>query len=143
MTTSERSSLRRRFDDGPRHRAVFVGGFASVVLALLLVVLLGGGRTAEVAYDLLLPAAMFYAPPAVAAINAQRNGDLLTSVAVGVVPALSFAVVSAVRLPLSGASTAEAPIWALVLGFAVVGVVGALVGHAVGRGLRIAFSRLR
>ncbi|WP_227354481.1 hypothetical protein [Haladaptatus salinisoli] len=117
-----------------RHWSVFVGGFAGVVLVLLLVVTFGGGRGSGLVYDHLLPAALFYAPPVVAALSAVRGGGLLVSVAVGLVPALSFGVVALLRRVVTGAATGESPLWTLVVAFGIVGLVGASVGFALGRG---------
>jgi hypothetical protein len=116
------------------HWSVFVGGFAGVILVLLFVVSFGGGRSSGLVYDLLLPAAFFYAPPVVAALSAVRGGGLLVSVAVGVVPALSFGVVALLRRVITGTATGESPLWALMVAFGIVGLVGASVGFAFGRG---------
>ncbi|GAA5042191.1 hypothetical protein GCM10025751_05280 [Haladaptatus pallidirubidus] len=116
-----------------RHWSVFVGGFAGVVSALFLVVLLGSGSGSRLAYDFLLPVSLFYAPPMISAISTFRGGGLLASLAVGVVPAVSFGVVSVVRQLVTGVSSADAPLWALVLGFGLIGVAGSIAGFLTGR----------
>lgn len=116
-----------------RHWWVFVGGYAGIVLALLLVVVLGGGST--LADTLLLPVALFYAPPFVSAMSAFRGGGLLASIAVGVAPGLLYGLVVGGRALVGEGTTAEAPVWALAVGFGTLGVVGSLLGYGVGRGV--------
>ncbi|WP_327052096.1 hypothetical protein [Halomicrococcus gelatinilyticus] len=132
-------------DDRTEHWMRFVGGFAVVVLGLLLVVVVGqhvpGVRpVARAVYDPLLPAVLFLAPPVVSAASAYRGGSVLASLAVGLTPALLFGLVVAASQALVGAETGDAPLWAVVVVFATVGIAGAVTGYVVGWGTRV-FAR--
>ncbi|WP_435153746.1 hypothetical protein [Haladaptatus sp. DFWS20] len=134
ITVSERL-LWGRQEGRVRHWSVFVGGFAGVVLLLLLVILLGSGSGSRLAYDLLLPVAIFYASPIISALSALRGGGLFVSLAVGGVPAVSFGVVALGRLLMTGVSGGDSPLWALVLAFGLFGILGSMVGFLVARGV--------
>ncbi|WP_266077147.1 hypothetical protein [Haladaptatus caseinilyticus] len=133
ITVSERL-LWGRQEGRVRHWSVFVGGFAGVVFALLFVILFGTGSGARLAYDLLLPAALFYAPPIISALSAFRGGGLLVSLAVGVVPSISFGVVTFIR-QITGASSGDVWLPVLVLAFGSLGLIGSVVGFLAGRGV--------
>ncbi|WP_440006366.1 hypothetical protein [Halomicrococcus sp. SG-WS-1] len=140
VTTFESTRLWGRPDDRRRHWRRFVGGFAALVLALLLVVLVGkrfpGARgLVSLVYDAVLPAVLFCAPPVVSAVSAYSDGGVFASLAVGVVPGALFSVVLGLMRIATGQSTGEAPLWALALAFVGIGVAGAVVGYGVGRGL--------
>jgi hypothetical protein len=127
------SELWGRSEESTRHWWVFVGGYALVVFALLLVAALGGGE--GLADTFLLPAVLFYAPPFVSAMSAYRGGGFLASLAVGLAPGLLFTLVVG-GLSLAGRTApGDAPIWALAVGFALLGVVGALLGFGVSKGV--------
>jgi hypothetical protein len=134
--------LRGRPDGRRSHWTRFVGGFAAVVLALLLVVVLGeyvpGVRpVAQVVYDPVLPTVLFFAPPVVSAASAYQDGSVLASLAVGLTPALLFGVVVAVNQFLTGQVAGDAPLWAVVVVFGTVGIAGAVTGYVVGWGMRV------
>ncbi|WP_049970654.1 hypothetical protein [Haladaptatus cibarius] len=135
MATVSERFLWGRQEGRVRHWSVFVGGFAGVVSALLLGALLGSGSGGSFTFDVLLPASLFYAPPVISAISTFRGGGLLASLAVGVVPAISFGAVSVVRQLVAGGSPSDAPLWAVVVGFGLIGVVGSVVGFLAGRGI--------
>ncbi len=122
-----------RPEERVRHWSVFVGGFAGVVAILLFVVVLGSGSGSRLAYNLLLPVALFYAPPAVSAVSAYRGGGLLVSLVIGLIPALSFGLVVSVRRLVGGVWSGDLALWELVLAFGVLGVVGSVVGFLAGR----------
>ena len=129
-------------DDRTEHWTRFVGGFAVVVLGFLLVVVVGqhvpGVRpVARAVYDPVLPAVLFLAPPVVSAASAYRGGSVFASLAVGLTPALLFGLVVAASQVLVGEGTGEAPLWAVVVVFATVGIAGAVTGYVVGWGTRV------
>ncbi len=124
------SELWRRSEGRKQHWWIFVGGYAGIVLALLLVVTLGGGSTLA---DTLLPIALFYAPPLVSGVSAFRGGGYPASLAVGLAPGLLYALVVSGRALVGQPTTAEAPLWTVTLGFAIFGVVGSLLGYGVGK----------
>lgn len=127
------SELWRQSKGGKQHWWVFVGGYAGVVLALLLAVLLGEGST--VADGVLLPVALFYAPPVVSAMSAFRGGGVLASLAVGLTPGLSYGLVVGTHTLVVNSTLGEAPFWALTAGFGLLGVVESLLGYGVGTGV--------
>lgn len=127
------SELWGRSSAGKRHWRVFVGGYAAVVFALLVVVTLAGGSV--FADSFLLSAALFYAPPFVSAASAFRGGGAPASLAVGLAPGVLFALVVGSRALVGHPVQGEAPLWALTVGFSLLGVVGALLGYGLGRGV--------
>ncbi|HZD43097.1 MAG TPA: hypothetical protein VE134_03480 [Methanomicrobiales archaeon] len=114
------------------HWWVLVGGYAGIVLVLLLVVTLGGGSTLA---DTLLPVALFYAPPFVSAASTFLGGGYLASLAVGLTPGVLYALVIAGRVLVGQSINAQAPLWALAVGFGILGVVGSFLGYGVGKGI--------
>ncbi|WP_458205063.1 hypothetical protein [Haladaptatus sp. NG-SE-30] len=140
ITPSERL-LWGRPERRVRHWSVFVGGFAGIVFVLLLVVVFGDGWGARLAYDLLLPVTFFYAPPVVAALSGVRGGGLLVSLVIGIVPMLLFGAMALIQPVVTGRSPGDGSLWGLALAFGIIGVVGAVVGFAVGRGVQWLLGR--
>lgn len=137
VSTLSSPRLWSRPDERAEHWTFFVGGFAVIVIALLLVVALGDAipgleTLARVAYDPLLPVVFFLGPPVVSAASAYRHGGLAESTAIGVTPGVLFGVVVLADQLLTGAVTGDAPLWFVVVLFAVVGLVGSFVGYFVG-----------
>ncbi|KZN26491.1 hypothetical protein A4G99_20835 [Haladaptatus sp. R4] len=126
------SELWGRSEGRNRHWWVFVGGYAGIVLALLLVVTLGSGSTLA---DTLLPVALFYAPPFVSGASAFRGGGYLASLAVGLTPGVLYAIVVGAHVLVGQPTTARAPLWALAVGFGIIGIVGSLLGYGIGTGV--------
>ncbi len=126
------SELWGRSEGSKRHWWVFVGGYAGIVLALLIVVTLGGGSTLA---DTLLPIALFYAPPFVSAASTFRGGGYPASLAVGLTPGVLYALIIGGRLLVGQSVHAEAPLWTLAVGFGILGVVGSLLGYGVGKAI--------
>jgi hypothetical protein len=131
MTTV--SELWGRSGERTQHWWVFVGGYALVVFSLLLVAALG--EESGFADTFLLPAALFYAPPFVAAASAFHGGGFPASLAVGLAPGVLFALVVGGLDLVGHTAPGEAPIWALAVGFGLLGVIGALLGFGVSKGM--------
>jgi len=84
----------------------------------------------------LFPVLFFLVPPVIAAVNAAVGGGVAQSLAVGLVPAASFPVMVAIGRLVGIGTGADAPLWALVLVYALLGIVGAGFGVVGGRGIR-------
>jgi len=131
MTTV--SELWGRSGERTQHWWVFVGGYALIVFVLLVVAALGEGSGPTDTF--LLPAALFYAPPLVSAVSAFRGGGFPASLAVGLAPGILFALVLGGLDLVGHTAPGEAPIWALAVGFGLLGVIGALLGFGVSKGV--------
>lgn len=125
------SELWGRSGERTQHWWVFVGGYALVVFAILLVAAHGGESGLADTY--LLPAVLFYAPPFVSAVSAFRGGGFPASLAVGLAPGVLFALVVGGLDLVGHAAPGEAPVWALAVGFGLLGVVGSLLGFGVSK----------
>lgn len=128
-------------DDRGRHWRCFVGGFAGLVLALLLTVVVGRQVSAVAAlvtlvYDFVLPAVLFVGPPVVSAASAYRDGGLFASFTVGATPGLLFSVVVALTHIVTGQVMGDTPLLAVAVAFVSIGVASALLGYIAGCGLR-------
>lgn len=117
--------------------------YAALVLGTYLLALLvgtvqtGSPTVATAIVDpFLFPVLFFLVPPVIAAVNAAVGGGVPQSVAVGLVPALSFPVMVGIGRLVGIGAGADAPLWALVLVYALLGLVGAGFGVVVGRGIR-------
>lgn len=86
---------------------------------------------------ILFPGLFVFAPPVIAVANLLRGGTVLGSLAVGVVPGVAFAALALVA-DLLGTGAGDSPLWAMVVTFGGIGLLGAAAGVAT----YVALSRL-
>ena len=133
MATSEALLVGRE-----RDRAVkLVGGFAAFVALAMVAAVVADLVDATVAATLterVVPLLVFYAPAPVAALGAYARCGGPACLAVGIVPAVVFAVLVAAGalVGVPGVGGGDAPLGSLTVGFAIVGVSGAFLGYCVG-----------
>ena len=108
--------------------ALIVGTYA---LGLALGVLTDRGLTVHpvVWEPILFPGLFLLAAPVVAVLNLRTGGTAAGSLAVGLVPGVAFGLLAGAGI-LLGFGPGDSPLWVLVVYFAGVGFVGALVATA-------------
>lgn len=87
-----------------------------------------------VSEPILYPGLFVVVPPALAAANTLRGGSVPSSLAIGLVPGLTFPLLGLLAT-LFGIGNGDAPGWTLSLVFGAIGLVGALVGTGVAIGI--------
>ena len=131
-------------------RARVIAGFAALVLATLLAVVVTNvlepaNPVRRLVSDVGAPFVLFYAPGLAAALAAYLRCGAVTGLAVGLVPAASFATVAIVGgvVGLPGVGGGDAPLWSIMLAFATVSIVAAVVGFVAGTVLRVVVTAVR
>ena len=133
MTTTEALLLGHR----RRLAVTMIGGFAAVVALALtgtIVAELADLQTAASLADQLVPLLVFYAPAPIAAAGGYARCGGPACLAVGVVPAVVFAVLvlASTVLGVPSVGGADVPLGGITVSFAFVGVSGAFVGYCAG-----------
>ena len=124
-----------------------IAGFAALVLATLLAVVVTNvlepaNPVRRLVSDVGAPFVLFYAPGLAAALAAYLRCGAVTGLAVGLVPAAFFAIVGGV-VGLPGVGGGDAPLWSIMLAFATVSIVAAVVGFVAGTVLRVVVTAVR
>lgn len=88
----------------------------------------------------LYPILFVVMPAVLTAVTTIRGGNVGTSLAIGIVPGLTFPVLTLLAR-LFGLGQGDAPVWVLSLFFGVIGLFGALAGIGVAVGARYVSRR--
>lgn len=139
-----------RVTDRPRHWVIFLGGYAGIILLVVVLFFLVGfiekGRfwSDFLYYEGVMPFLMFTAPAIVSAASVYYGGGLVDSLAIGVVPTIIWGGVVFVGGTLSGGQPlTDGFLWVLLVGFAVYGMAMATIGFGLGIGISLAISKWR
>lgn len=139
-----------RITDRPRHWLLFLGGYAGLVLLVLMLFFVVGfieqGRfwSDFLYYEGVMPFLMFTAPAIVSALSVYFGGGLVDSLAIGVVPTVIWGGVVFVGGILSGGQPwMDGFLWVLLIGYAVYGMVMAAIGFGFSIGISFVISKWR